>query len=90
MRPSNSPSAAALAQQPGFINAILRGYLREADATWKLLTDLKAADPVTGCSHPEWLVARWQKHFGAEKTARLLEWKQHAAKDICARQHAEV
>jgi 16S rRNA (cytosine967-C5)-methyltransferase len=61
-------------QQAGFINAILRGYLREADATRKLLNDLKAADPATGCSHPEWLVARWQKCFGAEKTAQLLDW----------------
>jgi 16S rRNA (cytosine967-C5)-methyltransferase len=61
-------------QQAGFINAILRGYLREADATRKLLTDLKVTDPSTGCSHPEWLVARWQKNFGAEKTAQLLEW----------------
>jgi 16S rRNA (cytosine967-C5)-methyltransferase len=61
-------------QQAGFINAVLRGYLREADATRKLLADLKTADPATGCSHPEWLVARWQKHFGPEKTAQLLEW----------------
>jgi 16S rRNA (cytosine967-C5)-methyltransferase len=61
-------------QQAGFINAILRGYLREAGATRQLLADLKAADPATGCSHPGWLVARWQKNFGAEKTAQLLEW----------------
>jgi 16S rRNA (cytosine967-C5)-methyltransferase len=61
-------------QQAGFINAILRGYLREADAARKLLADLKATDPATGCSHPGWLVARWQKNFGAEKTAQLLEW----------------
>ena len=61
-------------QQAGFINAILRGYLRETEATRKLLADLKTTDPATGCSHPEWLVARWQKHFGADKTAQLLEW----------------
>ena len=61
-------------QQAGFINAILRGYLRETDATRKLLADLKVTDPATGCSHPEWLVARWQKNFGAEKTAQLLDW----------------
>jgi 16S rRNA (cytosine967-C5)-methyltransferase len=60
--------------QAGFINAILRGYLREAGATRKLLADLKTTDPATGCSHPGWLVARWQKHFGAEKTAQLLDW----------------
>jgi 16S rRNA (cytosine967-C5)-methyltransferase len=61
-------------QQAGFVNAILRGYLRETGATRKLLSDLKATDPATGCSHPEWLVARWQTHFGADKTAQLLEW----------------
>ena len=61
-------------QQAGFINAILRGCLREFDQTKKLLADLKISQPALGWSHPEWLVARWQKHFGAEKTAQLLEW----------------
>ena len=60
--------------QAGFINAVLRGYLREADATKKLLAELKTTQPALGYSHPEWLVARWQKRWGAEKTAQLLEW----------------
>jgi 16S rRNA (cytosine967-C5)-methyltransferase len=60
--------------QAGFVNAILRGYLREADETKKLLAELKISNPAIGWSHPEWLVARWQKRFGAEKTAQLLEW----------------
>ena len=60
--------------QAGFVNAILRGYLREDDATKKLLGELKAAQPALGWSHPEWLVARWQKRWGAERTAQLLEW----------------
>ena len=25
-------------------------------------------------SHPEWLLARWRKHFGADETARLVAW----------------
>ena len=25
-------------------------------------------------SHPDWLLARWQKHFGAEETAGLVAW----------------
>jgi 16S rRNA (cytosine967-C5)-methyltransferase len=60
--------------QAGFVNAILRGYLREDDATKKLLGGLKASQPALGWSHPEWLVARWQKRWGEERTAQLLEW----------------
>ncbi len=60
--------------QAGFINAVLRGYLREADATKKMLGELKTTQPALGWSHPEWLVARWQKRWGIEKTASLLEW----------------
>jgi 16S rRNA (cytosine967-C5)-methyltransferase len=60
--------------QAGFINAVLRGYLREADATRRLLAELKIQQPHLGYSHPEWLVVRWQKRWGAEATARLMEW----------------
>ena len=60
--------------QAGFVNAVLRGYLREQDETQKLLAGLKISQPALGWSHPEWLVARWQKRWGIEKTAALLEW----------------
>jgi 16S rRNA (cytosine967-C5)-methyltransferase len=60
--------------QAGFVNAVLRGYLRELDATKKLLADLKTAQPHLGYSHPEWLVARWRKRWNADQVARLLEW----------------
>jgi 16S rRNA (cytosine967-C5)-methyltransferase len=60
--------------QAGFVNAVLRGYLREQDETQKLLAGLKISQPALGWSHPEWLVARWQKRWGIEKTASLLEW----------------
>jgi 16S rRNA (cytosine967-C5)-methyltransferase len=56
------------------VNAVLRGYLREHDETKKLLAGLKISQPALGWSHPEWLVARWQKRWGIEKTASLLEW----------------
>jgi 16S rRNA (cytosine967-C5)-methyltransferase len=60
--------------QAGFVNALLRGYLREFEATRQLLEDLKISEPALGYSHPEWLVARWQERWGAEITARLLAW----------------
>ena len=43
------------------MNAILRGYLRETDATRKLLADLRKTDPATGCSHPEWLLVSFPR-----------------------------
>lgn len=65
---------AGFGPQAGFINAVLRGYLREADATRQLLADLKSSQPHLGWSHPEWLVIRWQQRWGAELTSKLLEW----------------
>lgn len=60
--------------QAGFVNAVLRGYLREFDQTKALLAELKTAQAHLGYSHPEWLVNRWQKRWGAEKTAQLMDW----------------
>jgi 16S rRNA (cytosine967-C5)-methyltransferase len=60
--------------QAGFINAVLRGYLREAGEIRKILADLKISRPALGWSHPGWLVERWRNNFGDEKMRRLLEW----------------
>jgi 16S rRNA (cytosine967-C5)-methyltransferase len=60
--------------QAGFLNALLRGYLREFAATQELLAALKTTQPYLGYSHPEWLLARWQERWGQEQTTRLLEW----------------
>ena len=66
----------------GFVNAILRGYLREFDATKNLLAELKKSQPHLGYSQPEWLVARWQKSWGVEKGAQLLEWNNTPPKNF--------
>ena len=60
--------------QAGFINAVLRGYLREADEIKKILADMKNSQPALGWSHPEWLVEKWRARYGDEKTRQLLEW----------------
>ena len=39
----------------------------------------KPADVATEFAHPEWLVARWTRQFGAETTRKLLEWNQQPA-----------
>jgi len=60
--------------QAGFINAVLRGYLREAGEIKKILADMKISQPALGWSHPEWLVEKWRGNFSDEKTRQLLEW----------------
>ena len=60
--------------QAGFVNAVLRGYLREFDLVKRLLVELKTTQPPLGFSHPEWLWTRWQNRWGAAKTAQLMEW----------------
>jgi 16S rRNA (cytosine967-C5)-methyltransferase len=66
--------------QSGFVNAVLRGYLREREETERLLEDLKVQQPAVGYSHPEWLYQRWLARWGAEKTAALMEWNNVAPK----------
>ncbi len=60
--------------QTGFINAVLRGYLRETEAIKKILADMKISQPALGWSHPEWLVEKWRRQFGDEPTRQLLAW----------------
>ena len=40
---------------------------------------VKPADAATEFAHPEWLVARWTRQFGAETTRQLLAWNQQPA-----------
>jgi 16S rRNA (cytosine967-C5)-methyltransferase len=63
-----------LDSQAGFVNALLRGYVREKVATRRLLAELKQTQPADGFSHPQWLLDRWLARWGADDTRRLLEW----------------
>ena len=62
------------ANQSGFVNAVLRGYLREEEATRQALAALKSTEAALGYSHPDWLVARWVERWGASTTRDLLDW----------------
>lgn len=61
-------------RQSGFVNALLRGYIREQAQTDQLLAELKTSDPALGFSHPEWLSTRWRERWGREAAAQLLDW----------------
>jgi 16S rRNA (cytosine967-C5)-methyltransferase len=58
----------------GFLNAFLRGYIRQRDQTRTALEELKQSDPALGYSHPSWLVERWQGRWGSKSTLQLLQW----------------
>jgi len=63
-----------LGPQAGFVNAVLRAYLREFEATRQLLAQLKVSQPPLGYSHPDWLAARWTERWGPDRAAQLMEW----------------
>ena len=58
----------------GFVNALLRGCLRERDTLERELKALRTSEPHLGWSHPEWLCARWEQRWGAENLRALLDW----------------
>jgi 16S rRNA (cytosine967-C5)-methyltransferase len=60
--------------QSGFVNAILRGCLREHNAIKIRLAELKKIDPPLGYSHPTWLFSRWRTQWDEEKVARVMDW----------------
>ncbi len=60
----------------GLVNAILRRAIREKDA---LLVKRETLPTAIRYSHPDWLVSRWERQFGAANTAALCAWDQEPA-----------
>ncbi len=58
-------------KRAGFVNAVLRGLLREKDA---VLDSLHAQEPGVRWSHPDVLLERWQRRYTAQECAALCEW----------------
>jgi 16S rRNA (cytosine967-C5)-methyltransferase len=60
----------------GLVNAILRRALREME---ELETAVANAGPAIAMSHPEFLLERWDRVFGAESTRQLCAWNNEPA-----------
>ena len=60
--------------QAGFVNAVLRGFIRERDTTESLIKGLKQNDVALAWSHPAWLCERWQQRLGRDRLIQLLDW----------------
>ena len=57
--------------QRTIINAMLRAATRQRS---DLLTRAEAQPLFVRTSHPQFLIERWQQHFGAEHAEKLCEW----------------
>ena len=76
--------AAKCLGQAGFVNAMMRRFLREREQITRDIANLQETRPALGQSHPDWIYERWEKRWGREKTIRLMEWNNHPA-PTCAR-----
>ena len=65
--------------QAGFINAIVRRFLREKENRFREIAGLQEDRPALGQSHPDWLFENWEQRWGREKAIRLLEWNNQPA-----------
>ena len=70
--------------QAGFINAMMRRFLREREQITRDIAGLQEERPALGQSHPDWLFDQWEPRWGREKTSRLMEWNNQPA-PTCAR-----
>ncbi len=59
--------------QAGFINAILRAYVRERAETNAALLALSESKPWVALSHPQWLWERWSHRWGAATARELMK-----------------
>ena len=66
--------------QAGFLNAVLRGCLRERPALQQQLTDLRQTQPALGFSHPDWLWQRWRERWGLDPSIQLMKWNNTPAR----------
>ena len=61
----------ATKRQRAITNAMLRAAARQRN---ELLRRAGTQPLSVRTSHPQWLVARWQKHFGVENAEKLCRW----------------
>ena len=67
----------------GFVNAILR-------SATKANLHAMAKDVATRTAHPQWLIDRWTRAFGAERTARIAEANQELSYPDIFAEHADA
>ena len=57
----------------GFVNAVLRSFLREKDRAAEPQRNNWQASLAIEHSHPQWLVEKWLDYFGCDETVALIK-----------------
>ena len=65
-----------LHSQAGFINALLRRFVREKVMFMDQWEAWKRDQPAIGYSHPAWLIEKWQNQWSDAATRTLCQWNQ--------------
>lgn len=66
--------AMKLGPAAGFVNALLRGVLRELEPIRTRLEVIEQTDPDIRHSHPRWLFRRWETRWGRDASLALMRW----------------
>ena len=66
--------ARGVQRETGFMNAVMRHFQREREATQRQLADLERARPWLAQSQPRWLWERWRARWGDEAALALMKW----------------
>src|SRR5215468_4813723 len=72
----NESVAVASKKQRSIVNAVLRTATRERS---ELIAKTNVQPLFVRTSHPQFLVERWEQHFGAGHTQELCKWNNRAA-----------
>lgn len=67
----------------GFVNGVLRGYIRKKNEIAPDEKELGEEKFISiKFSHPEWLIRKWLKHFGREKTEKICAYNNAPPKTV--------
>ena len=64
--------------QSGFINALMRRFIREKTTFMEQWEDWKRTLPAIAYSHPAWLVEKWEEQWDTAAATTLCQWNQGA------------
>jgi len=70
----NETVALAPSNRTSLVNAFLRSFIRERENWRKRIESCRTEKPEVFYSQPGWLIRKWERVFGKNRTRQLLEW----------------